>query len=137
MKKYNKPKITLEEVTETLKSKVSVNPYNQCWEWKNKLGKSGHGFINGRARTFLGEKTAHRASYVIFKGPIPNNMVVRHQCNNAKCCNPEHLILGTQRENMADKYQTINDMTIAALKNYREQLLKSISKIDEELAKRA
>lgn len=43
-----------------------------------------------------------RLFYERFKGPIPNNEIVRHTCDNRKCINPDHLILGTHKENMRD-----------------------------------
>lgn len=45
---------------------------------------------------------AHRYAYEQAKGPIPDGMVVMHTCDNRKCVNPEHLIVGTQSDNMRD-----------------------------------
>ncbi len=49
--------------------------------------------------------TMHRRAYIIHKGPIPPGLLVRHTCDNPKCINPEHLILGTQLDNMRDKFE--------------------------------
>jgi len=74
---------------------------NGCWEWN--LGKS-HGYGQIRVHEIWGDTPiyAHRASYLIHKGPIPTGMVVRHRCDNPSCLNPEHLLLGSQADNIAD-----------------------------------
>jgi hypothetical protein len=52
--------------------------------------------------TTLKTRLAHRWAYEFFIGPIPKGLVVMHQCDNRRCCNPLHLKLGTQQENLKD-----------------------------------
>lgn len=47
---------------------------------------------------------SHRASWIVHRGPIPPGMVVCHRCDVPNCVNPEHLFVGTQRDNMRDCY---------------------------------
>ena len=73
-------------------------PMSGCWLW---LGGSGdsRGCIS-----IDGEKwTAPRLSYTIHRGPIPDGLLVRHTCDNPPCVNPDHLRLGTDRDNAVDK----------------------------------
>ncbi len=70
---------------------------NSCWKWKgSKLG--GYGIIT------VGEKSisAHRASWIIHNGEFSRNLFVLHVCDNPECCNPNHLFLGNQSDNMQD-----------------------------------
>jgi len=78
--------------------KVEIRKTDDCWEWTGALGGSGYGHI------LMDKKTidAHRVSYVLANGEIPNGLEVLHCCNNKKCVNPNHLKLGTQRDNMID-----------------------------------
>lgn len=71
---------------------------NDCWEWKGSRHKQGYGMIRHNGKTIKG----HRASWMIHNGPIPPGQVVRHDCDNPPCCNPNHLRLGTQRQNIQD-----------------------------------
>lgn len=61
------------------------------------------GSTNGRYGTLGGrsERYAHRLAYAAFHGK-PGDKVVCHRCDNPLCCNPEHLFLGTQRDNLLD-----------------------------------
>ena len=71
---------------------------SSCWRWiGNRLGDNGYG-------RFKSEKLllAHRVSYEIANGPIPHGMKVLHRCDNPACVRPEHLFLGTLRDNTND-----------------------------------
>ena len=71
----------------------------QCWGWK--------GYISsGYANVKVGKKTilAHRLSYILHKGEIPNGMVIMHRCDNKICTNPDHLELGTRSQNSKDAH---------------------------------
>ena len=80
-----------------------IDKTETCWNWLGLLDCGGYGrFSIGNGKWFK----AHRVSYQLFKGEIPEGLVVRHQCNNRKCVNPEHLELGTQKDNIADMFRT-------------------------------
>lgn len=73
---------------------------DDCWDWYGALDKDGYG---QKAGTFDGKRTAkraHRLSYEVFIGPIPDSMVIDHLCENRKCVNPSHMIVATTRENV-------------------------------------
>ena len=76
---------------------------NECWEWQGKLNSSGYGCFQENINGDKKEVRAHRESYRIFKGEIPEGMQVLHKCDNPKCCNPDHLWLGTHKDNMDDR----------------------------------
>lgn len=71
-----------------------------CWIWKGKVNKhNGYGYA---WRIGGGEQLAHRRSYELHVGPIPEGLYVLHKCDVTKCVNPDHLYVGTQTENMLD-----------------------------------
>ncbi len=78
---------------------VKLDTEDRCWLWIG--ASSSHGYGNFRA----GEKQfrAHRFSWLLNRGSIPEGQFVLHQCDNPKCVNPGHLFLGTHRDNMRDK----------------------------------
>lgn len=86
------------KLKEKLEAYSEVSP-SGCWEWQLSRFPAGYGRISiGRQK----QDYAHRVSYREYKGPIPDGLVVRHKCDNPCCCNPEHLELGTQKDNMRD-----------------------------------
>jgi hypothetical protein len=72
----------------------------RCWPWKySKLrgyGKTGLRGLPGRA---------HRAAYFLTYGEIPKGKYVLHTCDNPSCCNPSHLYIGTQQDNINDMFE--------------------------------
>jgi len=75
---------------------------NGCWEWTAGKTPNGYGMFSLGPKKD-GSKHAHRVSYEIFKGEIPDKLWVLHTCKN-KCVNPEHLEVGTpSKNNNADK----------------------------------
>lgn len=68
-----------------------------CWEW---VGYTVHGY--GRLNVEGRPEMAHRLAWRLERGEIPVGLFVLHKCDNPGCCNPEHLYLGTQAENMRD-----------------------------------
>jgi len=71
-----------------------------CWEWKGYVDKKGYPILSSR---YLKEGRAHRISYILYKSEIPDGYFVLHSCNNPSCTNPDHLRIGTHKENMQYK----------------------------------
>lgn len=94
------------EIFERFMAKVSPESNSGCWLWKGAISSTGYGHcvVDGRL------VKVHRLAYELFKGPIKllngsdcRGTCVIHSCDNPICVNPDHLRLGTHRDNMDDK----------------------------------
>lgn len=100
-----------------LKSRTKISD-SGCWEWTRFTVKSwgdkrdGYGHMSYRGKDW----PAHRLSYFLHFGVHPGDLDVRHKCDNPKCVNPDHLELGTRKENIQD--------AIKRRRNHQAQLQK-------------
>jgi hypothetical protein len=78
---------------------------NGCWIWQGTTDGRGYGrlSVGWDGKRAIKERT-HRIMYMAVHGPIPDGMVVRHKCDVKRCCNPFHLELGTQQQNVQDYF---------------------------------
>jgi hypothetical protein len=83
---------------EWLQTKIAIDLATGCWEWTGGLFASGYGAV-GVDRKVL---KAHRVAWALYRGEV-GAWHVLHRCDNPKCCNPDHLYLGTHADNMADR----------------------------------
>jgi len=100
-----------------------------CWVWLGSKRPNGYGTIQkgGKGSATL---SAHRLSYEMHKGPIPDGLVVMHSCDNPSCVNPDHLSIGTYKENTADMIAKGRKRTVSALGTSNGK-----AKLNDELVK--
>jgi hypothetical protein len=94
-----------------------------CWWWTDWRSPAGYGGYKIGKQKWI----AHRLMWTIVNGPIPKGMVVRHLCRNPACVRPDHLAIGTQRDNMHD---AIKDGTHVSLQRHQRY----VAKTEEERA---
>ena len=92
---------TMSAVSEVFESKVETIPWSGCWIWMGPLMNNGYGVWQHQKV----KMSAHRWSYTLYFGEIPEGMMVLHSCDTPICVNPAHLRIGTNSDNMKDAMQ--------------------------------
>ena len=84
-------------IKERLLNKIKIDDSTGCWRWQGAKNEQGYGIIRMENKN----RYVHRIAYDLYKGTVGGDEVIMHQCNTTDCCNPAHLVAGSQKENMA------------------------------------
>lgn len=100
-----------------------VNKSDGCWEWKGLIMEVGYGAHSIKGKACY----AHRFSYELHFGEIPNGKLICHSCDNRKCVNPSHLFVGSHLDNtkdMIDKKRNCKGTNVLTHKLKEEDVIK-------------
>lgn len=82
----------------------SLSGASSCWPWTKLKNKAGYGIVHVPRSRGGNKLLAHRVAFLLGREDIPDNMCVLHTCDNPPCCNPDHLKIGTQADNLRDMF---------------------------------
>ncbi len=87
-----------ENIINRFEAKIEMIPECGCWIWMGAERSCGYGQIKINNKRYC----AHRVSFEIYKGTIPAGLLICHRCDTPSCVNPNHLFLGTYKDNIQD-----------------------------------
>lgn len=91
--------MSIKNKPEDVWKRIDKKGENDCWEWKGSLNSKGYGQMRINQIYYY----PHRIVYELITGIIPKGLCILHTCDNRKCCNPNHLFLGTRQDNAKDR----------------------------------
>lgn len=74
-------------------------PNSGCWLWMRSYDEDGYGQVHHNGKRYR----THRLAWELYRGEIPNGLLVLHKCDVTACVNPDHLFLGTVQDNATDR----------------------------------
>ena len=89
---------TAKKARRTFQEKIHQGKPDECWLWTGSKTKFGYGVAYHKGM----KSTAHRIAYHLAGNKLITGLVVAHKCDNPPCCNPNHLFLATQKQNIDD-----------------------------------
>lgn len=134
---YRNGSLDLNKISDKERFLSKIIKNNDCWIWQGHL-HHGYGRFSIKCKSYI----ASRAAYILFKGKIPDKLYVCHSCDNPACVNPEHLWLGTDKDNAQDSvikgrnyYKKGENHPKAILKNEQVIIIKNKLKNKETITK--
>lgn len=114
--------LTRDEFWKKIDIKIDIN---LCWEWKKGRDKNGYGKVKYKQKSWRAHKLAYFFNFPEQNTEDNNKLLVRHTCDNPPCCNPNHLLLGTAKDNTLDAIQRKRFKGMPGEKNPRHKLKES------------
>ena len=101
-------------IMDFIKNNVTIDEVTGCWNWNKSVTSAGYGQFKRDGKYWITHKFVATQKF----GPIPDKVLVRHLCHNTRCCNPDHLALGSYKDNWKDSEELHRQSHYNAGKGY-------------------